>query len=438
MSVLCQERAPQSSQIEATRSHNSPSQSVSEFAIQVPIRLDSNLSVPFGMENVMDRRSFNKLLATGTLAGTLATSISPLKAKPQYDGPNVILIRFGGGVRRLETIDPDATYAPFLRHVLAKRGVLVPDVTISQLDGVDTSHAEGTLNILTGRYLAYRDAGSEFLVDRLEPTLPTLFEYLRSTFEIPYHQALLVNGEDRPQEEFFTYGAHPHYGIAHRSELLSLHRFKLFKYASILEEGRGSETELIEARSEYEKLLAVDKREFAPRQSAKLQDFWNNWRTMYGDSGFKNPRGDRLLTALALRALAELRPRLMMINYQDPDYVHWGNASHYTRAIAVIDEGISQIVKAVDSDPFYRDRTVFVITPDCGRDSNPLVNLEFQHHFNTRSAHETWALVMGPGIDRNKVLDKPVDQTSIANTVGAIMGFRAAEAEGTALAEIFT
>ena len=26
-----------------------------------------------------------------------------------------------------------------------------------------------------------------------------------------------------------------------------------------------------------------------------------------------------------------------MVNYQDPDYVHWGNPSHYTRAIAVID-----------------------------------------------------------------------------------------------------
>lgn len=386
----------------------------------------------------MDRRSFNKIIASGALAGTLAGAASPALAKSQYNGPNVVLIRFGGGVRRRETIDPDHTYAPFLRHVLAKRGVLIPDVTIAQLDGVDTSHAEGTLNILTGRYLAYRDAGSEFFEDRLQPTQPTLFEYLRSEFDIPFHQALLVNGEDRPQEEFFTYGAHRHYGIKHRSELLSLHRFKLFKFASILKEGKASETELVEAQKQYDKLIAVDKREFAPRQSTKLEEFWANWREHYGDSGFKNPRGDRLLTALALRAISELQPRLLMINYQDPDYVHWGNASHYTRAIAIIDEGISQLVKATDADPFYRGRTVFVITPDCGRDNNPLLNIDFQHHFNTRSAHETWALVAGPGIERAKILDKPVDQSAIAKTVGAVMGFHASEAEGSAVSEIFT
>ena len=44
---------------------------------------------------------------------------------PPYNGPNVILIRFGGGVRRRETIAPDHTYAPFLRHVVAQRGTLL-------------------------------------------------------------------------------------------------------------------------------------------------------------------------------------------------------------------------------------------------------------------------------------------------------------------------
>ena len=39
-----------------------------------------------------------------------------------YRGPNVILIRFGGGVRRLETIfSPDNTYCPFVYHELVKK-----------------------------------------------------------------------------------------------------------------------------------------------------------------------------------------------------------------------------------------------------------------------------------------------------------------------------
>lgn len=387
---------------------------------------------------MLNRRSFNTGLGASIAVSGFLSGGDPATAKPDYSGPNVIIVRFGGGVRRRETIDPDNSYAPFLRNVLANRGVLIPEMNISQREGVAASHAEGTLNILTGRYMAYRDVGSGLLDDRLEPTEPTLFEYLRNAFSLPSHQALLINGEDRPQEEFFTYGAHRHYGIAHRSEMLSLHRFKLYKFGQILREGRASDEELKLAQNQFDKLLAADKRKIAPEQSADVEAFWRSWRAYYGDSGLKNPRGDRLLTELALKALAKLRPRLMMINYQDPDYVHWGNASHYTRAISIIDEGLARLVKATDTDPFYRGRTVFVVTPDCGRDANPLMDVPFQHHFNSKSAHEIWALIFGPGIAQNHTLDRPVDQTAIAATVSAIMGFRASAAEGDPLSEIFT
>lgn len=40
---------------------------------------------------------------------------------------------------------------------------------------------------------------------------------------------------------------------------------------------------------------------------------------MYGDDGLRNARGDRLLTELAVQALTQLQPRLMMVNYQDPN-----------------------------------------------------------------------------------------------------------------------
>ncbi len=381
------------------------------------------------------RRAFNAGLAAGTASLPFARSAT---AAAEYRGPKVILVRFGGGVRRHETIDPAATYAPFLLNSLARRGVLIPDMRIEQLDGVDTSHAEGTLNLLTGRYLAYRDAGSGIGVDRLEPTEPTLFEYFREAFNVPSHRVLLINGEDRPQEEFFTFGMNPHYGISYRSEMLSLHRFKLYKFARQLAEGGLSDEARAKVMQERNALLAADHRAMAPEQSAPIQSFWDAWRRDYGDSGFKNPRGDRLLTALATRAMADLRPLLMMVNYQDPDYVHWGNASHYTRAISIIDEGLSRLVAAADADPFYRDDTVFVVTPDCGRDANPLMDVPFQHHFNSRSAHETWALILGPGIARDRTYDRPVDQSAVAATIAAVMGFKAHRAENRAIEAVFT
>lgn len=136
--------------------------------------------------------------------------------------------------------------------------------------------------------------------------------------------------------------------------------------------------------------------------------------------------------------MRDLQPRLMMVNYQDPDYVHWGNASHYTRATQIIDDGIRQIVDAVDRDERYRGKTVIVVTPDCGRDANPLMNVPFQHHFNSRAAHEVWALILGPGVREDRVWDREVDQTAIAATIAAAMGFRASRAEGDVLSGVFS
>jgi len=384
---------------------------------------------PIHNEAQMDRRSFTLGLA-GALAAPLP-GFGQAHLPPAYRGPNVILVRFGGGVRRAETIDEAATWAPFLRHSLAPRGTFIPDLRIDRLEGVNTSHAEGTLNLLTGRYLAYRD-NSEFLSDRLEPTEPTLFEYLRRSFDLASHEVLLINGEDRPQEEFFTFGAGDHFGIDHRSEMLSLHRFKLYRTRMQLAEGGLPDAARSALEQERARLLTIDPRGATPDPSQAVEAFWARWRQGFGDDGLRNPRGDRLLTELATRAMKDLKPRFMMVNYQDPDYVHWGNPTHYTRAIAVIDEGLQRLVSLADADPFYAGNTIFVITPDCGRDTNPLAEVPFQHHFNSRSAHETWAVIFGPGIGK-ATIDKPVDQSAIAPTIAAAMGFAATRAEGQAV-----
>ena len=125
----------------------------------------------------------------------------------------------------------------------------------------------------------------------------------------------------------------------------------------------------------------------------------------------------------------------MMINYNDPDYVHWGNMSHYTRGISIIDQGLQQLVAAVEADEFYRGNTVFAIVPDCGRDTNPFAEVPCQHHFNSKSAHQIWALLVGPGIAPKTIVDKPTQQIAIARTLGHVMGFDAEFAEAPALEE---
>jgi hypothetical protein len=393
----------------------------------------------------LPRRQFLETLLGG--AGVLASSRPWLlaeglpdvseSAKRPYRGPNVIIVRFGGGARRRETIEPQTTYAPFLCHDFVKRGTLFPRMEIDSftpMAGVDTSHGQGTLYIITGKYEKYKDITNKFLAERFESKVPTLFEYLRKAYDVPDYQTLIVNGEDRSNEEFYTFSNHHLYGINFRSNTLSLYRYKTFLLRRAIHAGRWTGKELEKKQRELAKLEAVDYRNAEPNgQGPELVKFWERWREYYGETGFVNPRGDRLLTELTIRAIAELRPKLLMVNYQDCDYVHWGNLTHYTRAIAIMDDGLKQLVAAVQADPEYRDNTIFVVVPDCGRDNNPLAEVPCQHHFNSRSAHEIFALLVGPGIPRGTVVDKPTDQISIAGTVARLMGFKAEHAESRIL-----
>jgi hypothetical protein len=407
--------------------------------------------------------------------------------RPDYpsDKPNVILIRFGGGVRRQETIlDEARTYCPFIYHELYRnQGTLLSNVEIASAPGVETSHGQGTLYLITGKYDRYQDIERRLFSDRFEPKVPTIFEYFRRSYNIPEHQSLIVNGEDRINEEFYTFSNCRPYGINYRSTVLSLYQFKRFLLRDELAHGRlvgGQRVPLTDAERRSKALALAQKENLdyresrtravhpagtvgllgssfgqgplaataalgAPNTNLELDRFWHRWREHYGSSGFVNPRGDRLLTALALRALRELKPRLMMINYQDPDYVHWGNRQFYTRAISIIDEGVRELCSAVQADDefeFYRNRTVFIVVPDCGRDSNRCLSVPFQHHFNSRSSHEIFAVAAGPRryIQRSATrVERLRQQCSVAATVGQLMGFPVPHVDAGAgvLQEIF-
>lgn len=395
-----------------------------------------------------NRRKFLAGVGATTAAGALGASglIEETKAaenrsakREGYRGPNVIVVRFGGGVRRRETIDHHETFSPFLRRVLAPQGVIYPKMEIANAPGVVTSHGQGTLYLLTGRYDEYKDVSGRPFSDRFEPKVPTVFETLRKNFDVPEHQALLINGEDRIDEEFYTFSNHHLFGVHYKSTVLSLYRFKLYILRRDLDEGRYKGKEEIAKRAELRKLQEKDihARDAKP-DSPELNRFWEKWAAYYGKTGLVNPRGDRLLTELAVRAIRELRPKLLMINYNDPDYVHWGNPTHYTRGISIIDEGLRTLWETVEREEGYRDNTLFLIVPDCGRDANPFMSVPFQHHFGGPSSHEIFLVAAGKGVDRGRVVDKKVEQVQVARTIAQAMGFAMLDgAQGDPLAEVF-
>ena len=407
------------------------------------------LSAGLAISGAESREPARRLVAASLSGHELPMPVGPLDPYPE-DKPNVILVRFGGGVRRRETVQfRDKTYCPFILHELAeKRGVLYSNVEIAQLDPegaqVVTSHGQGTLYILTGQYRHYEDVYRQPFADRFIPKEPTVFEYLRARYDVREHEALIINGEDRVDEEFYTFSKNHLFGVNYKSTVLSLYGFKTFLLRQQLA-GALPDQERKEKEQQLQEMVQRDYMTAEARSDAsdpqgegskrKLEEYWSRWRDYYGDSGLVNPRGDRLLTSFALRAMKELRPRLMMINYQDTDYVHWGNPYSYTRAISIIDDGVREIHEAAQADPFYRDRTVFLVIPDCGRDNNRGMAVPYQHHFNSKCAHEVFAVLSGPdkfigelrsrngGTNGPARCDRPLQQIAAATTIGDLMGF---------------
>ena len=101
--------------------------------------------------------------------------------------------------------------------------------------------------------------------------------------------------------------------------------------------------------------------------------------------------------------MRHLQPRLMMINYNDPDYVHWGNLSHYTRgdqrsSTTVSGSLVAEAAQALEH--FYRGQHLVFVHRARLRAGQRirLIEVPCQHHFNSRTSREIWALLVGPGI----------------------------------------
>ena len=132
----------------------------------------------------MRRRHFLKSVALSAAAAPWAMANNSAVQLPDYRGPNVIIVRFGGGVRRRETIEPQHSYCRFFLNELVPRGTFYPQMTIDQFQDINTSHGEGTLYIATGKYEKFKGVGAKigdkkFLDARFEASVPTMFVFNR-------------------------------------------------------------------------------------------------------------------------------------------------------------------------------------------------------------------------------------------------------------------
>jgi hypothetical protein len=131
-----------------------------------------------------------------------------------------------------------------------------------------------------------------------------------------------------------------------------------------------------------------------------------------------------LLTYLSAREyIDQHHPSVLFLGFGETDeYAHAGRYDLYLEQAANIDRMISDLWYAVQTDPYYKDSTTFLITTDHGRGWKD--NKWTTHGFWAKGSGDIWMALLGPGILPEGELRTPgqVYQRQLAATMASLLG----------------
>jgi hypothetical protein len=366
------------------------------------------------------RREFLRSAAGVTLGGTLLGSGMLARAGVPQKKRKVVVITFGGGARDQETFAPEGQEnIPHLMKELIPQSTFFTQVINRGILG----HYVATASLATGVYETINNFAS------LPPEHPTAFEYFRKDLKRPSSDAWVVapsNGFNRIGES-----NHRSYGAGLGARVI------LPKHLLTAATSGGADYEHL-LRDNYETPFYAPELgggEFELQQLEMLlklsvDDFKKHALTL------SSP--DELSVYITRQLMRQLAPSLLWITLHDIDIAHAGAYSLYIDGIRRTDRLCAELWKAIQKEPEYAGNTTLFILPDFGRDSDEDSGGNgFQHHRTGDAlSRTTWMMAMGAGVREGFVIDRPLDSTDLVPSLGSILGFSAALAQGKPIAEL--
>ncbi len=360
--------------------------------------------------------------AAGMVAGTTLLGASPfVSAASAVRKRKVIVVTFGGGARDQETFAPEGQInIPHMLGELAPQSSFFTRVTNQGILG----HYVANASLATGVYETLNNFSA------VPPDHPTIFEYFRKDLHRPVSDAWVVapsNGFNRIGEsDCRSYG--PGFGA---QVILPKHLLSAAATGSNVDYGHL-------LHDNYETPYYAPKiegGEFELRQlenilKLSVDDFMTNAKTL------SSP--DELSVFIAKRLMRRESPSLLWITMHDIDVAHSGAFSLYVDAIRRTDRLCAELWKAVQDEPEYMGNTTMLILPDFGRDADEDSGGNgFQHHrTGDPESRTTWMMALGEGVRHGVVYDSPVQSIDLVPSIGAMMGFSAAQSQGKPIREL--
>lgn len=157
---------------------------------------------------------------------------------------------------------------------------------------------------------------------------------------------------------------------------------------------------------------------------SKTQMALNQIQT-HPDHSKESERTDLLTFLTAREYIIKNRPKVMYIGLGGTDtYGHEKNYGQYLKEANAADRIIADLWSLVQSTPFYKDKTTFVITTDHGRGNNPAT--WYKHGFFVSGSSQTWIVLLGKGVKSLGEISggSQLYQKHIAGTIGYLLGVR--------------
>ncbi|WP_405410315.1 phosphoglyceromutase [Maribacter sp. Asnod1-A12] len=120
-------------------------------------------------------------------------------------------------------------------------------------------------------------------------------------------------------------------------------------------------------------------------------------------------------------------PKLVYISYgETDDFAHEGLFDLYMKSLHNTDELIADLWSYVQSDPFYKDNTYFIITTDHGRGEGSREDSEWTSHgADVKGAEHTWLAILGPNVNSvGEATNEQLYTNQIAPTVTKILNLK--------------
>ena len=136
-----------------------------------------------------------------------------------------------------------------------------------------------------------------------------------------------------------------------------------------------------------------------------------------------NTRHDLLTFECAKNYIEQQHPKVMYLGLGETDeFAHHGNYDTYLQKLHQADALIAELWYYVQTDPFYKNKTSFIITTDHGR-GRKSQNWN-THGFWIGGSGETWLALLGNGIAPKGELNEKqhVYQKQLASTIATLLG----------------